>query len=195
MKSMVKTLALSAALLPFAALASQSAEQDIASTEAVEDKNCPAIFNHKMKKLHSSKILDICEVSAGKPVLLVNTASHCGFTDQFGDLEKIHQKYKDQGLVVIGVSSDSFDQEDEDEGKAAEICFKNFGVSFTMLSTVAVKGDKVHPMFAEVARQDVAPRWNFYKYLVSPKGEIISSNSSFFLPDDDDIEALLAGQN
>lgn len=169
---------------------------DLAGQAAVDaDVHCPDIFNHKMKKLHSSKVLDVCDVADGKPVLLVNTASHCGFTEQFGDLEKIHQKYKDQGLVVIGVSSDSFDQEDEDEGKAAEICFKNFGVSFTMLSTVSVKGDNVHPMFAEVARQDVAPRWNFYKYLVNRDGKIVSSNSSFFLPDDDDIEALLAAES
>jgi len=175
------------ALLAVGVQANTTVAQQVPATEP----NCPEIFNHKMKKLHSSKILDVCDVSAGKPVLLVNTASHCGFTDQFGDLEKIHQKYKDQGLVVIGVSSDSFDQEDQDEGKAAEICFKNFGVSFTMLSTVPVKGDDAHPMFKEVARQDVAPRWNFYKYLVNPAGEIVSSNSSFFLPDDDDIEELL----
>ncbi|UTW47013.1 glutathione peroxidase [Bacterioplanoides sp. SCSIO 12839] len=160
-----------------------------------ESGQCPDIFQHKMKQLHSSKILDLCEVSAGKPVLLVNTASHCGFTDQFGDLEAIHQKYKDQGLVVIGVSSDSFDQEDKDEGKAAEICFKNFGVSFTMLSTVPVRGDQAHPLFQEVARQDVAPKWNFYKYLIDRDGNIVDSNSSFTLPDDDDIEALLAAES
>ncbi|WP_420591301.1 glutathione peroxidase [Bacterioplanoides sp.] len=194
MKSMFRKLALglSVALLPLATAAGQS-EPEAASAPQASDssKDCPAIFNHKMKKLHSSKILDVCEVTAGKPVLLVNTASHCGFTDQFGDLEALHKKYKDQGLVVLGVSSDSFDQEDEDEGKAAEICFKNFGVSFTMLSTVPVKGENAHPMFLEVARQDVAPRWNFYKYLVGSDGKIISSNSSFFMPDEDDIEALL----
>lgn len=165
--------------------------KDESAAEAKTQRDCPAIFDHKMKKLHSSKILDICEIAAGKPVLLINTASHCGFTDQFDDLEAIHKKYQDKGLVVIGVSSDSFDQEDKDEGKAAEICFKNFGVTFTMLATVPVKGEGAHPMFKEVARQDVAPRWNFYKYLINRDGQIVSSNSSFFVPDDDDIEELL----
>lgn len=159
-----------------------------------ESDSCPAIFQHKMKQLHSSKVLDLCEVSAGNPVLLVNTASHCGFTEQFGDLETIHQKYKERGLVVIGVSSDSFDQEDKDESKAAEICFKNFGVSFTMLSTVPVRGARAHPLFQEVARQDIAPKWNFYKYLINRDGRVVDSNPSFTLPDDDAIEALFADE-
>ena len=146
-----------------------------------------------MKQLHSSKMLNLCEVTDGHPVLLVNTASHCGFTGQFGDLEKIHEKYSKEGLVVIGVSSDSFNQEAESESEAAEVCYKNFGVTFTMLATVPVKGDEAHPLFKEVARQDKAPKWNFYKYLINPEGEIVSSNSSFGLPDEKDLKKLLAG--
>ena len=155
--------------------------------------SCPAIFHHTMKQLHSSKMLNLCEVTDGHPVLLVNTASHCGFTGQFGDLEKIHEKYSKEGLVVIGVSSDSFNQEAESESEAAEVCYKNFGVTFTMLATVPVKGDEAHPLFKEVARQDKAPKWNFYKYLINPEGEIVSSNSSFGLPDEKDLKQLLAG--
>lgn len=152
---------------------------------------CPAIFQHEMKKLHSSKILNLCDVVDGRPVMLVNTASHCGFTDQFEDLEAIHEKYKDKGLVVIGVSSDSFNQEADDEAEAADVCFKNFGVTFTMLATVPVRGDNAHPLFKEVARQDTAPKWNFYKYLINREGQIVSSNSSFGIPSDSDIDALL----
>ncbi|WP_320818925.1 glutathione peroxidase [Thalassolituus sp.] len=153
--------------------------------------SCPAIFHYTMKQLHSSKMLNLCEVTNGHPVLLVNTASHCGFTDQFGDLQKIHDKFKDKGLVVIGVSSDSFNQEADDEAEAADVCFKNFGVSFTMLATVPVKGPEAHPLFIQVAEQDVAPRWNFYKYLIDPRGKIVQSNSSFKVPSDSEIEALL----
>lgn len=153
--------------------------------------SCPAIFQHKMKQLHSSKILDLCEVTQGKAVLLVNTASHCGFTDQFEDIEALHQQYKNKGLVVVGVASDSFDQESADEKDIAEVCFKNFGVSFTMLAPVSVKGDDAHPLFKEVARQDQFPRWNFYKFLINRQGKVVSSNSSFALPDDDDIAAVL----
>lgn len=161
--------------------------------KAADANGCPAIFQHKMKKLHSAKVLDLCEVTHGQPVMLVNTASHCGFTGQFADLEAIHEKYKDQGLVVIGVSSDSFNQEADDEAEAAGICFENFGVTFTMLSTVPVKGSDAHPLFQEVARQDVAPKWNFYKYLINREGRIVSSNSSMTIPDDDEIKALLSG--
>jgi glutathione peroxidase len=153
--------------------------------------DCPAVFQHEMKQLHSSKILNLCDVVNGQPVMLVNTASHCGFTDQFSDLEAIHEKYKDQGLVVIGVSSDSFNQEADDEAEAADVCFKNFGVTFTMLATVPVKGSDAHPLFKEIARQDVAPKWNFYKYLIDRDGQVVSSNSSFGMPSDDDIQALL----
>ncbi len=163
------------------------------SDTAEYPETCPAIFHQTMKQLHSSKMLNLCEVTDGHPVLLVNTASHCGFTGQFGDLEKIHEKYSKEGLVVIGVSSDSFNQEAESESEAADVCFKNFGVTFTMLATVPVKGDDAHPLFKEVARQDKAPKWNFYKYLISPEGEIVSSNSSFGIPDDKDIQKLLAG--
>ncbi|WP_265574469.1 glutathione peroxidase [Venatoribacter cucullus] len=147
-----------------------------------------------MKQLHSSKILNLCDLVQGRPVLLVNTASHCGFTKQFGDLEKIHQQYKDQGLVVIGVSSDSFNQEADDEAAAADVCFKNFGVSFTMLATVPVKGAEAHPLFKEVARQDTAPKWNFYKYLVNRQGQIVDSNSSMTLPSDKALRKLLAAE-
>ena len=164
------------------------------TAEKAEAWQCPTIFQHDMKQLHSSNILNLCDVVDGHPVLLVNTASHCGFTDQFGNLEAIHQKYQQQGLVVLGVSSDSFNQEAKNEEEAAEICFKNFGVSFTMLATVPVRGDNAHPLFAEVARQDTAPKWNFYKYLIDRQGQVVSSNSSMTLPDDDEIQALLAGE-
>lgn len=167
---------------------------ETAAPDAVAPANCPPIFQHSMKQLHSSKILNLCEVVQGRPVLLVNTASHCGFTKQFADLEKIHQQYKDQGLVVIGVSSDSFNQEADDEAAAADVCFKNFGVSFTMLATVPVKGAEAHPLFKEVARQDTAPKWNFYKYLINRQGEIVSSNSSMTLPSDRALRRLLAVQ-
>ena len=164
-----------------------------ASAQAADyPESCPEIFHHEMKQLHSSNVLNLCDVSAGKPVLLVNTASHCGFTDQFGDLEQLHQQYKDQGLVVIGVSSDSFNQEADDEAVAADICYKNFGVTFTMLSTVPVKGKDAHPLFQEVARQDQAPRWNFYKYLINPEGKIVASNSSFGMPDKELLASMLS---
>lgn len=185
--SLKQTLFIGAMSLSFV-----SAGVQAEGSEGSYPESCPEIYHHMMKQLHSSNMLNLCEVTDGKPVLLVNTASHCGFTDQFGDLEAIHEKYKDRGLVVLGVSSDSFNQEAKDEAEAAEVCFKNFGVSFTMLSTVPVKGDDAHPLFKEVARQDQYPRWNFYKYMINAEGKVVHSNSSFRIPDEEVIENLLS---
>ncbi len=191
-RPILRLVLLVAAAGPLAVQAEPVAESG--TSEAAPSANCPPIFQHKMKQLHSSKVLDLCEVVQGRPVLLVNTASHCGFTDQFGDLEKIHQQYKDQGLVVIGVSSDSFNQEADDEAVAADVCFKNFGGTFTMLATVPVKGPVAHPLFKEVARQSATPKWNFYKYLVNRQGQIVDSNSSMTLPSDKALQKLLAAE-
>lgn len=186
MKRSIRSLAVTAVVIAGSSTLSAVAEQGSTYPET-----CPEIYHHSMKQLHSSNMLNLCDVTAGKPVLLVNTASHCGFTDQFEDLEAISKKYKDRGLVVIGVSSDSFNQEAEDEADVAEVCYKNFGVSFTMLSTVPVKGDNAHPLFKEVASQSQFPRWNFHKYLISPAGEVVDTTSSFKIPSDSDIEELL----
>lgn len=185
--SLKQSFFIGALSLTFAGISVQAEE-----SEGSYPESCPKIYHHTMKQLHSSKMLNLCDVTDGKPVLLVNTASHCGFTDQFGDLEAIHEKYKDRGLVVLGVSSDSFNQEAKDEAEAAEVCFKNFGVTFTMLSTVPVKGENAHPLFKEVASQDQYPRWNFYKYMINPEGKVVHSNSSFRIPDEEVIENLLS---
>lgn len=163
----------------------------VAAEETDTKGSCPAIFQHKMKQLHSNNMVDLCEVSAGSPVLVVNTASHCGFTDQFGDLEKLHQQYQSAGLVIVGVASDSFNQEADTEKEAADVCFRNFGVSFTMLAPVAVKGSKAHPLFKQLAKQAGFPRWNFYKYLINAEGNVVESWSSFGVPDGDDIAKVL----
>ncbi|MFL0806102.1 MAG: glutathione peroxidase [Oceanobacter sp.] len=170
-------------ILPVLALSSSLAWSD--------SPECPAIFQHQMKQLHSSKVLDLCAVSAGSPVLLVNTASHCGFTGQFGDLEKLHQQHKQAGLVVIGVASDSFNQEADSEKEAADVCFKNFGVTFTMMAPVPVSGDKAHPLFKAVGEQAGLPRWNFYKYLIDRKGRVVDSWSSFGMPDAEDVRTVM----
>ena len=92
---------------------------------AETEKSCPDWLNHKVGQLHSDKVIDLCEVTSGKPVLLVNTASYCGYTKQFGGLENLHQKYKDIGLVVIGFPSNSFNQEADEEAKIEPLSTPN----------------------------------------------------------------------
>jgi glutathione peroxidase len=158
---------------------------------------CPAYLNREFQVLRSKESFNICKTHAGKPVLIVNTASHCGFTPQFKALQAIHEKYKDRGLLVVGFPSNDFNQEAGDESKTAEVCFINYGVKFTMLAPSSVRGSNANPVFKELARQTNAPAWNFNKYLVSGDGRVIEHFGSTASPDSkkftDAIDAVLAG--
>jgi glutathione peroxidase len=132
-----------------------------------EPTSCPDYLNTDMRRLHSQETVNLCDFyKAGKPMVIVNTASHCGFTKQFGGLEKLHQKYKDEGLVVLGFPSNSFNQEEKSEEGTARVCYKNYGVTFAMFEHVDVKGKDAHPLFVYLAQQTEAPSWNFNKYLL-----------------------------
>jgi glutathione peroxidase len=144
---------------------------------------CPAYLDQDFRKLHSGQSINLCKAFAGKPLLIVNTASHCGFTPQFKGLEAIHEKYKERGLVVVGFSSDDFNQEAKDEAEAADTCFLNYGVTFTMLAPQHVKGPEANAVFRELARQSQAPGWNFNKYLVQPDGKVTQYFDSKVTPD------------
>ncbi|WAJ70248.1 glutathione peroxidase [Catenovulum adriaticum] len=143
------------------------------------NKSCPEQLNFKAEKLHSNKTIDFCEQFNGKTLLVVNTASDCGFTPQFKQLEALYEKYKDQGLEVVGFPSNDFFQERTNEKETAEICFVNYGVTFTMLSSSSVKGDDANPFFKNIIKQSgTAPKWNFYKYLLNDKGQVVQSYNS-----------------
>ena len=145
--------------------------------------SCPAFLNQEYRKLHSEDSVNLCKLVAGKPMLIVNTASHCGFTPQFKGLEEAYQKYKARGLVVVGFSSDDFNQEAKDESEAATMCFINYGVKFTMLAPQHVKGPEANGVFKELARQTQEPQWNFNKYLVAADGKVAQYFDSQVAPD------------
>lgn len=115
----------------------------------------------------------------GKPMIIVNTASKCGFTPQFKELQELYEEYKDQGLVVLGFPSDQFnDQEFADMKDTMEFCQLNYGVSFPMFKKIDVKGDQAHPLFEYLVSQkkgllteDI--KWNFTKFLVDPDGKVV----------------------
>jgi glutathione peroxidase len=134
--------------------------------------SCPAFLNQDFRKLHSSETFNICKASAGKPMLIINTASNCGFTRQYKTLEAVHAKYKSRGLVVVGFASNDFNQESSDEAKSAEICFLNNGVTFPVMAATKVKGPEANVVFKELNKQTSEPKWNFNKYLVTADGKV-----------------------
>lgn len=152
---------------------------------------CPEMFDTVMRVLHSDTSVNLCDVVKGRPVLVVNTASHCGFTPQFKGLEKLHQTYKDKGLVVMGFASDDFFQESSSEEESATICFVNFGVDFTMLAPTHVRGGKANKVFASINRQSSSPSWNFNKYLLDANGKVVGHFGSRVAPDDKKIVAAI----
>lgn len=152
---------------------------------------CPAFLKQELKRLRSSEKLNLCEAFAGKPLLIVNTASHCGYTSQFEGLEALHQKYRGRGLVVLGFPSDDFNQEAGDEAEVAEVCFVNYGVKFPMFAPSSVTGAKANPVFRELARQAREPSWNFNKYLVSPEGKVVAYFGSGTKPESKELNAAI----
>jgi glutathione peroxidase len=149
-----------------------------AAPAARASSRCPALLNHTLPRLQDEKPQSLCQY-AGKVLLVVNTASYCGFTPQFEGLEALNAAYAARGLVVLGFPSNDFRQEDADARKTAAVCFDTYGVKFPMFSTVRVRGPEAHPLFAALARATgSAPSWNFNKYLVGRDGRPIAHYGS-----------------
>ncbi len=139
---------------------------------------CPAVLQHTAERLQDEKPQYLCQY-AGKVVLVVNTASFCGFTPQYKSLEELHARYKDKGLVVLGFPSNDFSQEPDNNKKIADFCENTYGVKFPMFSKTTVRGSEASPLFKQLTKlTDTAPKWNFYKYLISRDGQKVQSFNS-----------------
>jgi len=158
--------------------------------------SCPATLNFRFPRLQDEAEQNLCQY-AGKVVLVVNTASYCGFTPQYEGLEALYAKYRERGLVVLGFPSNDFSQEPGSEKEIADFCFNTYGVKFPMLAKTHVRGDQANPMYARLARESgTAPKWNFHKYLIDRDGHVVASYQSSVKPSDRQlvsrIEQLLA---
>ena len=121
----------------------------------------------------------------GKPVLIVNTASYCGFTKQYDDMQKLWEKYRDRGLVVLGVPSNSFNQEKTKNNEVKEFCEVNFNINFPLTEITDVKGDNSHEIYRwakENYGKSAVPKWNFYKILINKEGKIEDTYASLTNP-------------
>lgn len=122
---------------------------------------------------------------AGRPVLVVNTASRCGFTGQYAGLQTLWERYRDRGLVVIGVPSDDFNQELDSAAEVKDFCELNYGVDFPLTTITRIKGSNAHPFYAWAAQamgQRMAPRWNFHKYLIDGEGRLVGAFATSVSP-------------
>ena len=123
-----------------------------------------------------------------KVVLLVNTASQCGFTPQYAGLQKIYDRYKDDGFIVLGVPSDDFNQELSTDDDVKKFCEIRYGVNFPLTSIQKIKGESAHPLYKWISGNTSVigqPRWNFHKYLIGKEGKIINWFSSMTSPTSD----------
>ncbi|MBB5203008.1 glutathione peroxidase [Inhella inkyongensis] len=162
---------------------------------------CPALLQRTQPRLQDEAPQDLCQY-AGKVLLIVNTASYCGFTPQYKALEALHARYGGRGLVVMGFPSNDFNSQEPGSNKEiAAFCENTFNVKFPMFAKSVVKPGQpdTNPLFAELARAtDSVPRWNFHKYVVDRQGRPVDAFSSVTSPDADRvvrlIERLLAQQ-
>lgn len=143
-------------------------------------------YDYSFTTLIGEKPLPLSQFK-GKVVLVVNTASQCGFTKQYDGLQKLYDTYKERGLVILGVPSNDFgSQEPGSSEEIASFCKKNFGVTFPMASKQVVSGDEAHP-FYQWARKTLgfgtAPKWNFHKYLIGRDGRLVDYFNSTTAPD------------
>ena len=144
---------------------------------------CPALLQHTVLRLQDEAPQSLCQYS-GKVLLVVNTASFCGFTGQYEGLEALHKRFQAKGLVVLGFPSNDFSQETGDNKQIAAFCSNTFGVKFPMFTKTGVTGDAASPLYRQLAQQTgKAPQWNFYKYLVGRDGRVLQSYSSMTGPD------------
>ena len=185
------------ALLALAGLALVPSAQAQPAGAGAPGTSCPTLLQHTLPRLQDEKPQSLCQY-AGRAVLVVNTASYCGFTGQYKGLEALHQRYQARGLVVLGFPANDFGRQEPGSNEAiADFCENTFGVKFPMFSKIQVVGRNAHPLYQQLAqRTRERPGWNFHKYLIARDGTTVRSYPSAMDPNDPafikDIEKIIS---
>jgi glutathione peroxidase len=155
------------------------------AAHAAAPASCPAVLHQTFPRLQDETPQDLCQY-AGKVVLVVNTASYCGYTPQYKGLEALYAKYASRGLVVLGFPSNEFGQQEPGTSKEiADFCYNTYGVKFPMFAKSSVKGATANPLHASLIRTTgQEPKWNFTKYLIDRSGKQIDYFPSKVTPED-----------
>ena len=175
------------------------AQNNIKAMESQTPVQTQTIYQFKVTDLYG-KEFDFSTLK-GKKLLIVNTASECGLTPQYKDLEAIYSKYKDKNFVIIGFPANNFgSQEPGSNEQIAKFCQMNYGVTFPMMSKISVKGKDIHEVYQFLTQkdknglQDSQVEWNFQKYLINEEGELIKVLSPSVLPTDTEIVGWINGK-
>lgn len=169
-----------------------SATPAATATPAAQPLSCPPILNKTFRRLQDEAPQDLCQYS-GKVILVVNTASYCGYTPQYKGLEELYAKYAPRGLVVMGFPSNDFGKQEPGSSKEiAELCYNTYGVKFPMFAKSPVKGPLANALFAEAAKATGhEPKWNFTKYLIDRSGKVVAHFPSKVEPGDKQVAAKI----
>jgi len=180
------------AFLSCAKTKNNEATAEVETTETLTQQATENLHQFKVKTLMDEDF-DLASLK-GKKVMVVNTASKCGLTPQYKDLQKLYDTYKDQNFVIVGFPANNFmSQEPGSNKEIAEFCEQNYGVSFPMMSKISVKGDDMHPVYQFLTQktkngvEDSEVAWNFQKYLVNEKGEVVKVIPPKTLPTDETV--------
>ncbi|WP_298293763.1 glutathione peroxidase [Thiomonas sp.] len=181
-----------AAALVLSAASGVAAAAQTAAPGAV----CPAVLDTTLPRLQDDAPQNLCQY-AGKVILVVNTASYCGFTPQYKGLEALYREYGPQGLVVLGFPSNDFHQEMDNNAKIAAFCKDTYNVQFPMFAPSHVTEPRPNALFERlILATGTQPKWNFYKYLIARDGQVVGVYPSTTTPDNKElvgkIRALLA---
>lgn len=194
LRTFLSAVSLGLCLLASGAGPAQAASP-VVSLPSVAAASCPPVLQKTFKKLQDESDQWLCQY-AGKVILVVNTASFCGYTSQYEGLEALYAKYASDGLVVLGFPSNDFEQEPGGDKQIADFCFNTYGVRFPMFSKTSVVGKDANSLYVDLARlTNRRPEWNFHKYLLDRSGKPVQSFASVVSPTDhrfvSEIERLL----